>query len=92
MAEEKIKTARGVVARGRTVHVPTGQKKPVGTNPETGATVYGSVTKEFGPGEEVTLAEHEIIELRDKGFLIDPNRPLGETPSEGSRFTETAEQ
>ncbi len=43
--------------------------------------------KDFGPGEEVSLPVEEVEQLRERGFLVDPNAaeiPRGDGPTFGS--------
>jgi len=95
MTEEKKQRverfARGVVARGRTVQVPhPTEKKVVGQNPVTGQAIMGPTMREFGPGEEVTLQEKEIVNLRAQGFLVDPGKIIPDNNlAEGSHYKET---
>ncbi len=42
--------------------------------------------KDFGPGEEVSLPLEEVEQLRERGFLVDPNAaevPRGNGPTFG---------
>jgi hypothetical protein len=63
------------VARGRTVHVPTGIRKVIGSKgyEVNGAVVYRDVTQEefnvANPGDTVTLPQTEIDRLMELGFL-----------------------
>lgn len=94
MAEEQKKTdkerlARGVVARGHTVAQPhPTEKRILGANPETGLPIYGSKMLEFGPGQEVTMPESELVSLRALGYFIDPNKSAAEPIAEGSHYKE----
>jgi hypothetical protein len=72
------------VARGRTVHVPTGVKHVVGSRPYDaggGTVVHRDITAvEFhsaGPGETVTLPVSEIERLTTLGFL----QPIDDQPT-----------
>lgn len=91
MAEEKQATkklARGVVARGNTVYAPHPTETVIkGTNPETFKPIMGSKIVEFGPGQEVTLPEEEILQLRKSGALVNPDK-VEEPASEGTRARE----
>src|SRR5215471_13112691 len=82
------KMERGTVARGRTIEVPdTTQSTTVGFT-DDGKPVKRAGRKFFGPGREVELASEEIRALRERGFLIDPDRT--EPPlAEGPNFKET---
>ena len=82
MAEANQKTARAVVARGRSVDIPIGALVTVGLTAE-GKTVTRRPTKQFGPGNEVELPADEIKSLRKLGYLVDPEAtviPTGEGP------------
>jgi hypothetical protein len=79
----QTKMGKAIVARGRTVCVPTGNRVQVGLT-QDGQQVLSSETRDFGPGEEVTLPIDEIARLRETGHLVDPDRaPLnyGEGPA-----------
>lgn len=90
MAEEKVKLVRGIVARGHTVRVPsTTETVVVGVNPETGKPIRAPKTRDFGPNEEVTLEESEMLTLRANGFIIDPERVIP-APAEGSHLSEVS--
>jgi hypothetical protein len=70
----KQKTARAVVARGRSIDVPTGGEPiAVGATPE-GKPVSRGPVKQYGPGQEVELPIDEIKTLRGLGYLVDPDR------------------
>lgn len=80
-AAEPEPTAKAIVAKGRTVHVPTGAKKEVGTvalasaahpSAVTSFAVMTSVCVAKGPGEEVELSLSDIKRLTALGFLVDP--------------------
>jgi hypothetical protein len=43
--------------------------------------------KSFGPGEEVSLPQEEVAELRASGFLVDPAAPEAPETGEGPTFT-----
>jgi hypothetical protein len=64
---------RGVVARGRTVHVPTDQKVLAGYERETNRPIERIVCERRGPGETVELPGSEVKRLRALGFLVDPD-------------------
>ena len=73
MAEAKTKVDRAIVARGRTVAIPSPTKRAfAGRHPDTGVEIFGPKIDEFGPGTEVELPVDEIAELRAKGYLVDP--------------------
>ena len=82
------KLERGTVARGRTIEVPdTSQSITVGTT-DDGRPIKRAGRKFYGPGREVELPAEEIRALRERGFLIDPDRT--EPPlAEGPNFKET---
>lgn len=72
-------TANAIVARGRSVHAPTGRKLSVGSvplpqtspiGPPTFTGVTSSECRSYGPGESVTLPLSEIARLRASGFLL----------------------
>jgi len=68
-------TAIGIVARGRTLHLPIpGERRSVGWDPNEKKTVYAAVTRGHGPGERVELPVSEIKRLQGLGFLVDPDR------------------
>lgn len=81
--------ARGVVARGRTVVVPTAQTRTAGYTAE-GKPIVVPVTKTFVPGQEIELPHDEIKWLRSIGHLIDPNAPMP-PPAQGATLTELGE-
>lgn len=71
-----VQMGRGVVERGKTVCVPQGSKT-VGHMRESGREIKGPARYiEFGPGQEVELPVEEIKFLRERGFLIDPDKKL----------------
>jgi hypothetical protein len=65
--------ARGTVARGRTVEVPTGVRLVVGTD-AGGNPVYGQRSRPCGPGSEVELPADEMARLRVLGFIEDSDK------------------
>ncbi len=73
------------VCRGRTVHVPTGQKIVIGSRPYelNGAILHRDVTtqayRSAGPGEIVELPQTEIDRLTELGFL----QPIDDQPAKG---------
>jgi hypothetical protein len=77
---------RGTVARGRTVEIPHGEKVVVNHTPE-GRPIMRAPTKSFGPGAEVELPEKELLTLRVRGFIIDPNAFVAPI-AEGPHYTE----
>ena len=93
MAEDdkKVKLARGIVARGRTVMAPHLTETEIkGVNQETGKVIRGPKLIEHGPDTEVTLPSDEIEGLRALGFLVDPNSRATIAPYEGARVTESS--
>jgi len=92
MANEKSlslsRMERGTVARGRIIEVPeTSQSITVGTTDDD-KPIKRAWRKFFGPAREVELPAEEIRALRERGFLIDPDRT--EPPlAEGPNFKET---
>jgi hypothetical protein len=62
-------TATAIVARGRTVHAPTGQKRVIGYDAVLRTEIYCPFLEMYGPGSEVTLPVTEIARLRALGFL-----------------------
>ena len=78
-AKGASKPTRGTVAKGRTVLAPTKERRVAGYGAE-GKPIYRTVDKAYGPGQEVTLPEEEILHLRRTGFLIDPD---AEAPNYG---------
>lgn len=82
------KIARGVVARGRTVDIPdTTRRQVIGHTPE-GKPIHRSPVRSFGPGNEIELPAQEIATLRERGFLVDPERVIPPL-ADGPHFTET---
>lgn len=83
------RTAKGIVARGRSVDVPdpSAQRMVTGYNTE-GKAVTRAAFRSYGPGQEVTLPESEILSLRERGFLTDPDVTVPPL-AEGPHFTET---
>jgi hypothetical protein len=75
-AKTQEKTARGIVARGRTVDIPTGKRTVVSHHPTTGEPVYRAVTRTAVPGEEIELPVSEIEYLRNGGFLVDTSKVI----------------
>ena len=47
-----------------------------------------SAVRNYLPGQEVELPAREIISLRERGFLLDPDQSVPPL-AEGPRFTET---
>ena len=68
-----VKMVRGIVERGRTVCVPRG-KKVIGHLPETNTPVFGPTMVHYTDGHEVSLPEEEMAWLRERGFIVDPNK------------------
>jgi hypothetical protein len=66
------KMGQGVVARGRTVLIPTGDREVVGYK-EDGTPRFRFLDRPASEGETVTLPEDEITHLRRSGFLVDPD-------------------
>jgi hypothetical protein len=87
--QAREKTARGVVARGRTFDVPdmNAPRQTVGYTPE-GKAMTRAPSRTYLPGQEVELAAKEMASLRERGFLMDPDQTLPPL-AEGPRFTET---
>lgn len=85
--ELKTKTAKAVVARGRSVDVPVrGEQIIVGLTAE-GKPVKRMPFQNVGPGKEVELPLDEIRTLRATGYLVDPANmapPVGDGPQFGS--------
>ncbi len=81
--------ARGTVARGHTIDIPTGERRMIGYDRVTGAPVFTSVIRKAGPGEEVTLVRSEIDRLRRAGFLVDPNKIVTFSSAELKRLDKT---
>ncbi|MCJ2067758.1 hypothetical protein MKK75_02875 [Methylobacterium sp. J-030] len=72
--EAAPKLAKGIVAKGRTVTVPSDERRIAGYTAE-GKPVYQTVQRVAAPGEEVELPAAEIAHLRLAGFLVDPDAP-----------------
>jgi hypothetical protein len=68
----KVPKARGTVARGHTVEVPTGERY-VRATANDGSPIFAQHSKKYGPGQEVSLPKDEIERLITLGFLVDPN-------------------
>ena len=83
------RTARGIVARGRSIDVPdmSVARQTIGYNAD-GKPVTRSAIRTYLPGQEVELPAKEIISLRERGFLLDPDQSVPPL-AEGPRFTET---
>jgi hypothetical protein len=86
--QQRPRTERATVARGRTVMAPTSEKRLATYTPE-GKPVHVAVLKEFGPGHEVELPVDEIVRLRAAGFLFDPSAIIP-APSQGAHVMEQA--
>lgn len=69
MPDEQLVSA--TVARGRTVHVPTGEKITIGKDND-GKLITRMQHRAAGPGETVKLPADEVKRLRQHGFLVDP--------------------
>jgi hypothetical protein len=76
--DEQMSSAK--VAAGRSVHIPTGERRVVGSRPWQTADgsilhidVYAGEFRNAGPGEVVTLPQAEINRMISLGFLV----PLG---------------
>jgi hypothetical protein len=84
------KMVRGVVARGRTIDIcdAGATKQIVGYSPD-GKPMTKLATRTYGPDQEVELPLAEILSLRERGFLTDPDKKLPPL-AEGPRFTENA--
>ncbi|SRR5579885_1302568 len=78
---------KGIVERGRTVEVPTGEKEMRGFDRE-GNALYRPVMRRYGPGQEVELPMREIRRLRELGFLTDPNRRITTLEERRARATQ----
>jgi hypothetical protein len=83
------KLVRGVVARGRTVDVcdAAAQRLTVGYTVE-GKPLTKLPTRSYGPGQEIELPAVEILSLRKRGFLTDPDQTLPPL-ADGPHYTET---
>ena len=82
--EPAPKLAKGIVAKGRTVEVPSDQRRIAGYTAD-GKPVHRTMQRLAGPGEEVELPTSEIAYLRASGFLVDPGAPV-EAYGAGPRF------
>jgi len=87
---DMIKKERAIVARGRTVVAPTGEKR-VGRYNDEGKPITVPVLKNFGPDQEIELPAGEIAWLRSTGHLVDPRIPA-ELPAEGARVSEQGQR
>jgi hypothetical protein len=89
VSPQSERLARGVIARGRSIDIPdlNAPKQIVGYTPE-GKTMTKLATRSYGPGQEVELPAAEIDSLRQRGFLLDPDRTLPPL-AEGPHFSET---
>ena len=81
------KKVRATVARGRTIDIPEGEKIIVNHTPE-GRPITRQATRSYGPGQEVELPAAEVISLRHRGYLVDPEQALPPI-AEGPNFTES---
>jgi hypothetical protein len=72
--EEAEETETGIVAAGRTIHVPTGERVVCGYDTALSRPVYRAVCAEFGPGMKVRLRRSEFFRLQQAGFIFDPEK------------------
>jgi hypothetical protein len=75
---------KGIVARGKTVHMATGKQIQVGYDATEGKPVYTSEIVAYGPGKEVELPVSEAARLRKLGFLVGPAKVV--TDEEAARL------
>jgi len=82
--EKKVQMRTGTVAHGRSIDIPTGEKKVIGTtstslDPSDPTSPFQPITacicRTAGPGESVTLPADEFAGLVKRGFIIDPANP-----------------
>lgn len=66
---------RAIVAPGRTVSVPTEEKRVAAYTPDN-KPIHRLVEVTYRPGQEVSLPVDEIAYLRRTGFLVDPDAIL----------------
>ncbi len=71
-AAPKEQTAIGIVARGRSVEIPTGERRIVGYDGKNHCDVSGALVKRYGPGARVELPISELKRLQGLGFIVDP--------------------
>ncbi len=84
MKEKEEKMATGRVARGRTVTVPHPTDKiPCGVHPVTHEPMFAPRQVDHGPGSEITLPAADIAWLREHGFLVDPNKVIAASDTNG---------
>ena len=69
------KLAKGIVAKGRTVEVPSNQRRIAGYTADS-KPVYRATQRIANPGDEVELPAEELAYLRAAGFLVDPDAPV----------------
>jgi hypothetical protein len=83
------KLVRCTVARGRTIDVPdtNAPRQTVGYSPD-GKALTKLPTRSYGPGQEIDLPAAEVVSLRKRGFLLDPDQTLPPL-ADGPRYTET---
>lgn len=65
-------TEIATVARGRSVDVPSGERRKVGHDPVTGEAIFAAVQRRYAEGQQVELPRSQITRLRELGFLTDP--------------------
>lgn len=85
---QKPKMERAIVARGRSIVVPTEQKR-LATYTLEGKPVHVPVLKTVGPDQEVELPAADVAWLRSTGHLVDP-RAKAPLAAEGARVTEVS--
>ena len=73
------------VARGRSIEVPTGEMRLVGSGPD-GKELMRAICRTFGPGETVELPADEVATFRKLGYLINPDNPNAVPVSEGPEY------
>jgi hypothetical protein len=79
---------QAIVARGRSVIVPTGKRKVVGQDKD-GNRIYGPTSKMIGPNQQIMLPADEVKSLRDLGYLFDPDK-IAPPSGEGPKFSQPA--
>jgi hypothetical protein len=88
---KRDRTMRGIVARGRSVDVPDlSARQTVGYSGE-GKVVTRPAYRTYLPGQEVELPAKEVLSLRERGFLVDPDATVPPL-AEGPHFSETGHQ
>lgn len=88
---EAPKLMRATVERGRSVIANHPTKKKIVAWTDQGKPVEHPIRLHYGPGQEVELPPDEVKFLRERGYLVDPNRKAPVSATDNPMVT-TVEQ